>query len=267
MKFFAIIILSLVFIQDCTAQKKLPKEMPNEITISFYSGGGMAPEYKNIRIVNGLLNFEELRGIRQGSPQKWSVKVSHEDLKNLYKVFVENKVDEIKNEKPKWFVSDAGSERISISLTEFGSFEIMSGKNHPLSEKNLERFYSVKKAILDLVEKYQNQKDTSQNIDEAEKFIQGKWRVAGESGIRAWFLEWTFDNGNFKNLGYPPISQEGKYKILSVNSDKITLEFYDQKGNFGTENTTKEILIDRKADRLTISNTNGFARVVEKKID
>ncbi len=105
---------------------------------------------------------------------------------------------------------------------------------------------------------------------EHEKFIQGKWRLEGEhpkdkSGYsRVWFLEWTFADGKFLQTGYPPITQEGKYRIVKQSDDKLTLELYEQKGNFGTKDRQIEIVVDKKNDKLKIWNQAGFSRVKDK---
>ncbi len=82
MKLFVIIILSLFFVQACEAQTKLPAEIPENITVSLSENGGMMRAYKKIRIDNGVLEFEELKGNRQ-NPQKWSANISREDLAKL----------------------------------------------------------------------------------------------------------------------------------------------------------------------------------------
>ena len=104
-----------------------------------------------------------------------------------------------------------------------------------------------------------------------ETFIQGKWRLVGEfpkdkSGrSRVWFLEWTFADGKFLQTGYPPIKQEGKYRIVRQDEDKLTLELYEQKGNFGTEDRQIEIVVDRKNEMLKIMDKEGFSRIKNKK--
>jgi hypothetical protein len=102
---------------------------------------------------------------------------------------------------------------------------------------------------------------------DSEKFIQGTWRLEGElpkneSGRTfSWFLEWTFSNGAFVQTGYPPLRQEGKYRIVKKESSKLTLELYEQTGNFGTENKQIEIVIDKKKKKLKIDGKTGFTRV------
>lgn len=93
-----------------------------------------------------------------------------------------------------------------------------------------------------------------------EDFIQGMWRLTGESGGHAWFLEWTFMRGRFDLKGYPPLAQDGKYRIIKSDSNKLILELYDQKGNFGTENSQIEVDIDKKRDTLMIKGKGPFKR-------
>jgi hypothetical protein len=256
MKLLVIIILSLFFIQDCAAQTQLPAEIPESVTVDLYEGGGKTRAYKKITIDGGVLEFEELIGGAQ-APQKWSAKISREDLAKLYKIFVENRFDTIKNDERKGIVYDAGSERISISLDKLKFFGVSYGKNSPLSGKNLERYQAVRRALDDLIMKY---KDAAQTTGENEKLIQGKWRVTGENGGYGWYLEWTFDHGKFKRMGYPPIIQEGKYKVLKADDNQIMLELYEQKGTFGEEKRELLISIDKQKNQLTISGTNGFSR-------
>ncbi len=100
-----------------------------------------------------------------------------------------------------------------------------------------------------------------------EAFIQGKWRLQGESPqdrsryIRVWYIEWTFANGAFVQIGYPPIRQEGKYRIVKEEDSKMTLELYEQKGNFGTKDQQIKLVVDRENEKLNIWNQAGFTRV------
>ena len=100
-----------------------------------------------------------------------------------------------------------------------------------------------------------------------QKSIEGKWRLRGELPGKdgkpgmAWFLEWIFTDGKFLQTGYPPISQKGKYRILKKDGDKLTLELYEQSGNFGTEDKQIEIIIDAEKETLKINGKEGFKRV------
>lgn len=160
MKLFVIIILSLFLIAGCKAQTQLPEEMPENITVYFNESGGMMRSYKKITIDDGVLKFEEVQGNRQ-NPQKWSANISRAQLAKLYKTFVENKFDLIKNDKREGIVYDAGSESISISVNKLKSFGVTYGKNSPLSGKNLARYQAVRDAIYDLIAKNQPANQTT----------------------------------------------------------------------------------------------------------
>ena len=94
-----------------------------------------------------------------------------------------------------------------------------------------------------------------------EEIIQGTWRLTGQHDTKhSWYLEWTFDQGKFTLQGYPPLSQAGKYRIINTDGNKMTLELYEQSGNFGTENSRIEIEIDKAKDTLTIKGQGPFTR-------
>lgn len=96
--------------------------------------------------------------------------------------------------------------------------------------------------------------------DANEKLIQGTWRLEGSNNGHSWFLEWTFTEGKFTLKGYPPLFQEGSYKIIKTDGNKLTLELYDQKGNFGTERSEIEIVINKTKDKLKIKGQEPFTR-------
>ena len=267
MNLFVIIIMSLFLIEACSAQEekdfRLPAEMPENITIDLYQGGGKTRAFKKITIDEGVLEFEELSG-NSGTPRKWSARVAREDLAKLYKVFVENRFDSIVNDKPKGRAYDAGSESIAVSINSQKTFRATYGKNSPLSGANLERYQTVRTALYDLMERSAPNAKTG---GENEKFIQGTWRAEGMNGGYGWYLEWTFDGDKFKQIGYPPIVQEGKYRVVSADADKITIELYEQKGTFGEQKREIQITLDREANQLTISGTKGFKRTAERQDD
>ena len=97
--------------------------------------------------------------------------------------------------------------------------------------------------------------------DSTEKQIQGKWYLEGKNGNISWFLEWTFEQGKFTLKGYPPLYQEGSYRIIKTDGNKLTIELYDQKGNFGSENSQIEIVIYKSKDKLKIKAQEPFSRV------
>lgn len=96
-----------------------------------------------------------------------------------------------------------------------------------------------------------------------EDFIQGAWRLTGDNDGHAWFLEWTFYNGRFNLKGYPPLYQEGKYRVIKTEGDRLTLELYDLKGNSGVDDRKIEVAIDKKRETLMIDDKGAFKRTKE----
>jgi hypothetical protein len=102
--------------------------------------------------------------------------------------------------------------------------------------------------------------------ESGEHAIQGTWYLSGQvrdTNVRpglSWFLEWTFDQGKFNLAGYPPLHQNGSYRIIRTEGNRLTLELYDQQGNFGTEKSQIEILLQKNKDRLTIKGRGPFKR-------
>jgi hypothetical protein len=100
-----------------------------------------------------------------------------------------------------------------------------------------------------------------------EDLIIGRWRLDGElppgnSGHSFhWFLEYAFnDDGTFMLTGYPPLMQKGKYRIVKREENKLTLDLYEQSGNFGDKDKQIEILVDKEKDTLKIDGKEGFRR-------
>lgn len=116
--------------------------------------------------------------------------------------------------------------------------------------------------------------DNSKNIskDDPAGYILGTWRLDGElppnntgHGFH-WFLEYTFNtHGTFMLTGYPPLMQKGKYRVVKNEDDKLTLELYEQSGNFGTKDKRIEILIDKEKQILKIDGKEGFKRSGNKR--
>jgi hypothetical protein len=82
--------------------------------------------------------------------------------------------------------------------------------------------------------------------------------VAALPGI----IDWTFEQGKFTLKGYLPLYQEGSYRIIKRAAGKLTLELFDQKGNFGTENSQIEIVTGKSRNKLKqIKGQGPFSRV------
>jgi hypothetical protein len=100
-----------------------------------------------------------------------------------------------------------------------------------------------------------------------EDSIRGTWRLDGElppnntgHGFH-WFLEYTFNaDGTFLLTGYPPLMQKGKYRVARSEDDKLTIDLYEQSGNFGTKDKQIEIVVNKEKRLLTIDGKQGFAR-------
>ncbi|MEQ1764412.1 MAG: hypothetical protein ABL984_14880 [Pyrinomonadaceae bacterium] len=254
-------VISVFLIFACDGRSQLPEKMPDDVSISLTRTGGMMRAHRKINVTAGTLEFDELKG--SGVPQvKWSKQISAKDVENLYRVFVDNKFDTIRNDTRTETVHDAGSEYISLSLGIGRTFNAVYGKNSPLSGSNLRRYQSVSKAINDLLAKYQRRDGEVSDVELTEAYLHGTWRAAGETPDRhAWFLEWTFKDGRFKQSGYPPILQEGKYRLVESDKKKLTIELFEQDGTFGKESQQTEITIDLRSNLLTISNMKGFSKV------
>lgn len=106
----------------------------------------------------------------------------------------------------------------------------------------------------------------SQTETSGESAIQGTWYLSGQVRDRngqpglSWFLEWRFDQGKFNLAGYPPLHQEDSYRIIEQEGDRLTLELYDQQGNFGTDTSRIEIILQKTRDRLMIKGQGPFKR-------
>ena len=106
----------------------------------------------------------------------------------------------------------------------------------------------------------------SQTADTGDEEIQGTWylngQVKGKDGQpgMSWFLEWSFDQGKFNLAGYPPLHQKGSYRIIKREGSRLTLELYDQQGNFGTDTSRIDIIIQENKDHLMIKDQGPFKR-------
>jgi len=256
-KVLAMVSLFLVF--GCDVRSQLPEKMPDDVSFSLNQTGGMMRAHKRINVTAGTLEFDEVTG--NGTPQvKWTKEIARKDAEKLYRAFVDNKFDTIRNDKRTEIAHDAGSEYISLSLGIGQTFNAVYGKNSPLSGQNLRRFQAVSKAIRDLLAKYQDGEVA--DIELNEESLQGTWRAAGETPDRhTWFLEWTFKDGRFKQLGYPPITQEGKYRVVKSEANRLTIELFDQDGTFGKEPQRMEI--SAEDGRLKIQNMKGFVKITD----
>ena len=162
MKLFLLLVLAMF--SSCEGQTKLPKEMPADVRMSFSENGGMSPYYTNIVIENNMLTFKEKTPESKNREINWTAKISNEDQINLYKLFVENKIDQVRNEKRDGIVYDAGSAGINISFLPNIFFGVQSGANFPLSSTNGTRYGTVSNEFGKLAKKYESMQEKSAEI-------------------------------------------------------------------------------------------------------
>lgn len=59
--------------------------------------------------------------------------------------------------------------------------------------------------------------------------LQGNWGVSGAAGdsteFQAWYINYSFEGREYKKAGYPPITEEGTFEIISENKDSLELYF------------------------------------------
>ena len=256
---FFTVILSLLCMACHAQQTALPPEMPANFSVSYHQGGAMARSYRKFEIEDGVLSYEELKS--HGQPKiLWTSKVEPAELAKLYYAFRSNAFDLIENDERDRIVHDAGSESIALSLGADKSYRVTYGHNSPLSGRDLERYRAVKKALDSLLDRHRPAKHaTIENDDDP---LPGTWRAAGNHGNgHTWYLQWKFAGGSFEMRGYPPIYQAGKYRIAAIEGAKLTIELYDQKGNFGEEKRTVEVLLDGANGTIKIDQMAGFRRI------
>ena len=224
----------------------------------FPQGGAMSRSYRKFDIEDGVLSYEEMRS--HGQPEiAWTAKVEPLEMVELYTAFRKNAFDLVENDERDGVVHDAGSESISLSLGLGKFYRVTYGHNSPLSGRNLERYRAVKRALDTFLERHRPSPETGADDER----LSGTWRVAGERGGHAWYLQWKFENGRLERRGYPPLFQKGRYRITNVDGDKLTIDLYDQEGNFGIANRTIQIAFDAD-ETLTIGGRRGFKNVSDQ---
>jgi hypothetical protein len=146
---------------QCSAQvSKLPKEMPENVEMSFHQNAGMIYAFTNLVIANQAMTVEEKVGSEKQA-RKWSAKIERSEQENLYKLFVENKFDTLKNDPRKGIVNDAGSQGISLNLGTGASFSISYGPNSPLSGEHKTRYQTIVNALSALRARYEGKAQNS----------------------------------------------------------------------------------------------------------
>jgi hypothetical protein len=212
---------------ECSAQaSRLPKEMPEGVEINFNQNAGMIFAFTKIEIVNLTLSVEE-KAADEKQARKWSAKIEKSELENLYKHFVENKFDTIKNDERKGIIFDAGSEGISLNAGTGAYYSISYGPNSPLSGDNLKRYQTIAGAIKTLRSKYDNkaQKTAESNfavLDLSQDSFNIHFKNSSPAALSDQeiqtvkdILKKAVDEYNSKNKNYP-LEPFDKYKFQFV---------------------------------------------------
>ncbi|MEZ5346142.1 MAG: hypothetical protein R2681_11385 [Pyrinomonadaceae bacterium] len=132
-----------------------PKVMPADVKMTYYNHGGMTDSWERIEIFERSISFE-VKEMDNQETKSWKSEITREESEVIYRTFVENRFDKIKNKKQGEIVYDAGSETLSIKAGDVDK-SISYGPNSPLSLTNEERFNNIFQAVKKLAEK--NRKD------------------------------------------------------------------------------------------------------------
>jgi hypothetical protein len=136
---------------DTDKPAELPVEMPRTVEFHYMYHNGQTALTK-IDVKNGIVEYEH-----RESMTSWPVKrkrtLSRAELEALYRIFVENRFDEIRNDSPVNNANDTANDRISIDLGPRGYIQVVLDPIvSPLSGDSLKRFEAVKSAMFMLLD-------------------------------------------------------------------------------------------------------------------
>ena len=155
----------------------LPKDMPENTVIKYSGNGGMAPAWYRVEITEQIMTVEDKK-MGNKKANRWYAEITKAEKEAVYKVFVENKFDLVKNEKRQSIVYDAPSERISLRAGKLFSKGISYGANSRVSPKNAARLSAIETTIKNLAEKH-----TSTGKPISDKFAVMSYRKKEHSAI------------------------------------------------------------------------------------
>lgn len=143
------ILLFLMIFTSCDGQTKLPLEMPSNIEIIYTSDGGMLPSLFRVEINRQIMKITRNSEETNRKDIIREVKLNEDELKNLYRTFVENKFDSI---KPNEEIHVADGKFRSIEL-KFGDkiFYGINGDGINPPKGHGERFKKIEDAIDKLI--------------------------------------------------------------------------------------------------------------------
>ncbi|MCB1023849.1 MAG: hypothetical protein KDB79_05655 [Acidobacteria bacterium] len=131
--------------------------MPGNVRMKWSENGGMAPTGKSIEIGgNELIIKTKTFKVREEVVETYEL--TSDEMKEVYKHFVDNKFDTIRNDKADGITYDAGSEGIYLRDGKV-SKNVSLSPNSPLSGSNLTRYSAVAAAIKRLAGKYAKRSD------------------------------------------------------------------------------------------------------------
>lgn len=140
----------------CARQPGLPKEIPNDLEIRLettlvgerYPGPNI-PGQSLFRWLNVSGNEISIERVRCEGLVKMTLK--DDQIKAIYRSFVENEFDLIENEQSADNTEEAGFREIRLQAGKI-SKSVKQGKRFPLSEKNRVRFNRIWVGLAELVE-------------------------------------------------------------------------------------------------------------------
>ena len=130
---------------------KLPAEMPPTVQFHYmYHNGQMT--LTTIDVKNGIVEYEH-RESGMSPTIKRKRTLSSKELEALYRVFVDNRFDLIRNDPRVEYANDTSNDRISIDLGPGSYIQIVFDPiMSPLSGESLKRFEAIKNAMFKLLD-------------------------------------------------------------------------------------------------------------------
>jgi hypothetical protein len=147
-----ITIFASALFTSCIGQTKLPKEMPPNTEIIYISEGGMLPSFFKIIISSHTMEVTKRSAETNQKEVVRETKLSDDELKNLYRIFVENRFDSIRpNEEIK--VPDGKTRSIELKFDQT-RFYAIKGDGIETTQIDAERFNNIENAFRELIKRY-----------------------------------------------------------------------------------------------------------------
>jgi hypothetical protein len=126
--------------------------MPPNTEIIYISEGGMLPSFFKIIVSSHTLKVTERSAETNQKEVVRETKLSDDELKNLYRIFVENRFDSIRpNEEIK--VPDGKTRSIELKFDRT-SFYAIKGDGIETTQSDAERFNNIENAFRELIKRY-----------------------------------------------------------------------------------------------------------------